>query len=145
MSDKKYNIRVYAIIEYEGSVLLTDEFRFGKRMTKFPGGGHEWGEGLADTIRRECEEELAQTPVMIEHFYTTDFFVEAAFRDREQLISIYYKVQLPHPEKIEAKQKPFDFEVEEEGAQIFRWRKITDLTEEEITFPIDKVVAKMLR
>ncbi|HTL81469.1 MAG TPA: NUDIX domain-containing protein, partial [Bacteroidia bacterium] len=137
---KKYNIRVYALVTHEEKILVTDEFRFGMRMTKFPGGGHEWGEGLAETVVRECREELGQQPVSIEHFYTTDFFVQAAFREGEQLISIYYKVVLPHPEKISAKEIPFDFEKEEEGAQIFRWIRLTDLKEDDFTFPIDKFV-----
>ncbi len=35
-----FNIRVYALlINEKNEVLITDEFRFGKEMTKFPGGG----------------------------------------------------------------------------------------------------------
>ena len=51
---KKYNVRVYGLIILDGKILITDEFRGGMRMTKFPGGGNEWGEGLLETLYREC-------------------------------------------------------------------------------------------
>src|ERR1041385_3378794 len=105
---KRYNIRVYALIIHEGRILITDEMRGGTRMTKFPGGGLEWGEGIADCLHRECEEEMHQVPVSWEHFYTTDFFVASAFRAEDQLISIYYKVNLPAPEKILTSEIPFE-------------------------------------
>lgn len=141
---KRYNIRVYALVVWNDQLLVTDEFRMDMRMTKFPGGGHEWGEGLADTVRRECEEELFQTPVEIEHFYTTDFFIASAFREEDQLISIYYKVRLPFPEKIPAMNDAFAFPEEIDGAQIFRWIPMSEVSPEQFTFPIDQKVAELL-
>ena len=142
---KRYNIRVYALVIWNDQLLVTDEFRMGMRMTKFPGGGHEWGEGLADTVRRECEEELFQTPVEIEHFYTTDFFIASAFREEDQLISIYYKVRLPFPENVPAVHEVFAFPEEIDGAQIFRWLPMSEVSPEQFTFPIDRKVAELLR
>jgi 8-oxo-dGTP diphosphatase len=142
---KKYNIRAYALILYEGKILVTDEFRNGRRMTKFPGGGHEWGEGLIETVKRECVEELEQEPIAVEHFYTTDFFVGSAFRPDDQLISVYYKTILPFPEKIKVTETEFDFEEEKEGAQIFRWIPLEKLTPEQFTFVIDKKVVGMIK
>lgn len=141
---KRYNIRVYALVVWNDQLLVTDEFRMDMRMTKFPGGGHEWGEGLADTVRRECEEELFQTPVEVEHFYTTDFFIASAFREEDQLISIYYKVRLPFPEKIPAMNDAFAFPEEIDGAQIFRWIPMSEVSPEQFTFPIDRKVAELL-
>jgi 8-oxo-dGTP pyrophosphatase MutT (NUDIX family) len=144
MNERNYTIRVYALILHNNSILLTDEFRAGMRMTKFPGGGHEWGESLPETLVRECEEELNQTPVHYSHFYTTDFFVTSAFCATDQLIAIYYITELPDPEKIETRSKPFDFEEEKNGAQIFRWVKLDQLRADEVTFPIDKKVVRLL-
>jgi ADP-ribose pyrophosphatase YjhB (NUDIX family) len=141
---KRYNIRVYALIIHEGKILLTDELRMGNRMTKFPGGGHEWGEGLLETIKRECIEELGQELISAEHFYTTDFFVVSAFRDLDQMISVYYKVVLPHPEKIETVENIFAFKEEVDGAQTFRWVSLDKLTPGDLTYPIDKKVAELL-
>ncbi len=141
---KKYNIRVYALIIHEKKILVTDELRMGMRMTKFPGGGNEWGEGLIETIKRECVEELGQEPISVQHFYTTDFFVVSAFHADDQMISIYYKVAIPHPEKIVVVQHAFDFSDENDGAQIFRWLPLENLATHQFTFPIDKKVVEML-
>ena len=55
----KFTIRVYAlIINGENEVLLSDEFRLGMRMTKFPGGGLQFGEGTLACLKREAMEDI---------------------------------------------------------------------------------------
>jgi 8-oxo-dGTP diphosphatase len=142
---KRFNIRVYALIIQDGKILITDEQRGGTRMTKFPGGGLEWGEGIADALRRECREEMEQDPVSWEHFYTTDFFMQSAFRAEDQLISIYYKVNLPFVDKVVTSEIPFQHTRDEEGAQTFRWVNVQTIKEEDITYPIDRYVIKLLQ
>lgn len=60
MEISKVNIRVYGLIFCKGLLLITDEFRLGMPMTKFPGGGLIKGEGTIDCLKRECMEELGQ-------------------------------------------------------------------------------------
>jgi len=43
-------------------------------MTKFPGGGLQFGEGTIDCIKREFREELGCEIGVLKHFYTTDYF-----------------------------------------------------------------------
>jgi 8-oxo-dGTP diphosphatase len=142
---KKYNIRVYGLIILDGKILITDEFRGGIRMTKFPGGGNEWGEGLLETLYREFKEEISQEPIFTQHFYTSDFFVASNFNKDDQLICMYYKVAIPFPQKINTTEIPFNFLDEKEGAQIFRWVDITNLDSIQFTFPIDRKVVELLR
>ncbi len=142
---RRFNIRVYALIIYDGKLLITDEERGGTKMTKFPGGGLEWGEGIADCLRRECKEEMDQDPISWEHFYTTDFFMQSAFRAEDQLISIYYKANLPAPEKIRASEIPFEHTRNEEGAQTFRWISLEKLDAEQMTYTIDKHVVRLVQ
>lgn len=138
-----FNIRVYGIPLYEGRALVTDEHRFGKSFTKFVGGGLEFGEGTIDCLKREFSEELSLNIDGTEHFYTTDFFQASAFHHRNQIISIYYLIRKFDPEKIPHTTTVNDF-VPEERAQCFRWIALKDLSEKDMSFPIDKVVAKML-
>ena len=138
-----FNIRVYAIlINEKNEVLITDEFRFGKEMTKFPGGGLIWGEGILDCLKRECMEELGCEIEVVRHFYTTDFFQAAAFYEKQQLISIYYLVKNTTP--FTPALKGAGVGAKTEGDQSFRWILVSKLNAEEFTFPIDKKVATML-
>src|SRR5688572_28349173 len=92
---KRFNVRVYGIlINDRNEVLVADEaFTNGKRATKFPGGGLEFGEGLKHAVVREFKEETGIDVEVREHFYTTDFFVPSFFDDESQIISIYYLLE----------------------------------------------------
>ena len=123
-------------------VLVSDEYFKNRYVTKFPGGGLQYGEGITDCLKREWLEELGVEISINKHFYTTEFFQKSAFGD-SQVISIYYKVNLISPLKVTVKNKPFDFDVLKEGAEAFRY--IKKPTENDFTFPIDKHVATMLK
>src|SRR6478609_2076845 len=90
----RFNIRVYGLlVNAEGAVLLSRERIGDIEFTKLPGGGMEFGEGTHECLIREFKEELGIDIEVTEHFYTTDFFQQSAFRSADQLISIYYKVK----------------------------------------------------
>jgi ADP-ribose pyrophosphatase YjhB (NUDIX family) len=112
-------------------------------MTKFPGGGLEFGEGIIDALQRECIEEFGQAFKVLDHFYTTDFFIASAFNNKQQLISIYYFMEPIEEVKFNITEKVFDFD-EVEGAQSFRWISMDELNENCFTFPIDKHVSQLL-
>ncbi len=143
----KFVIRVYGLLaNNKDEVLLSDEYRFGMLMTKFPGGGLEYGEGPEDCLRREALEELGQKIEIVRHFYTTGFFQQAMFYDNSQLISIYYIIKTKSKTRFAVSGKPFDFSEKTEGSISFRWKKIMSLEpENDLTFPIDRYVAGMLK
>ena len=141
-----FNVRVYGIlVSDDNEVLLTDEIRNATKMTKFPGGGLRFGEGTVDCLKREWLEECRQKIEVLSHFYTTESFHASAFDDEQQVISIYYLVEAKSDLDINTKKIPFDFDQEQEGAQIFRWATIDKLTKEDVTYPIDKVVVGRLK
>lgn len=144
--EKRFNIRVYGIlISITNEVLVTDEFRMGINITKFPGGGLIHGEGTIDCIKREFIEELNTEIEIVNHFYTTDYYQPSAFNPNDQLISIYYRVKNIKPLNISTTTKPFDFTREVDGAQNFRWIRIQDIDENYFTFPVDKKVAALIK
>lgn len=146
MENKRFNIRVYGFLIDEGSILVTDEFRLGIFMTKFPGGGLIYGEGMIDCLKREFMEELNMQIVNISHYYTTDFFLASELLPVEsQLINVYYLVKAKKPYHFQTTGKKFDFPELVDGVQRFRWIPITDLTEAEFTFPIDKFIVYKLK
>ncbi len=145
MPENIFNVRVYGILVNEKQeVLVSDEYHFEKFITKFPGGGLQFGEGTIDCIKREMLEETGIEIEVISHFYTTDFFQLSAFNEKHQVISIYYLISMLKPFTFPVKEKPFDFALNE-GAQSFRWIPLSALRKEDFTFPIDQKVAELLR
>lgn len=134
-----FNVRVYALLIHNEQIILSDEVYSGRNFTKFPGGGLQFGEGTIDCLRREFREEFDWEIEIIKHFYTTDFFVESAFNNKQQIISIYYLVQNKNTDQLN-----FDsLQSREENATI-RWKLLSELTEDDLTFPIDKKVAGLI-
>ena len=139
---KRFNLRVYGlVINDKKEILLSDEFRFGHFFTKFPGGGVKKGEGILDALHREFQEELSLEILGASPFYFNDFFQESAFRKEEQIVSFYYLVQCDTLKiKVENYEIPFQEETEKQ-----RWTSIGFLKENDLTFPIDKVVIDKLK
>ena len=148
MTEKgKFIVRVYGIVINENNeVLISDEYEFSTKMTKFPGGGLEFGEGIQDALHREFDEECkGQKIANLRHFYTTDFYQKALFFENAQLISVYFLADLIGPLRFKISDCAYDFEIDGNMQQSFRWVKINALEEDEITFPIDKFVVRKLK
>lgn len=91
---EKINIRVYGAAIKDGKVLVLHEEYVGQNLLKLPGGGLELGEGVTDCLRREFEEELNVKINIVSHLYTQEHFVASRFRENEQLLTIYYIVEI---------------------------------------------------
>ena len=139
-----FNVRVYGILLHEGLLLVADELIKGQRLTKFPGGGLEYGEGPKDCLVREVWEEIGVDAFDVRHFYTTDHFQMSAFREGQQVISIYYTFRVADPLAIPVSTVPFDFKQSERDEESFRWIDLSRALVEDATLPIDRVVMGML-
>lgn len=130
---KRFNVRAYGIWIHDDSLLVNEELIRGQLITKLPGGGLDWGEGIIDCLRREWMEELGLDITVLEHFYTTDFFQHSAFDD-SQVISIYYRVLAPSNSAV----------VNHVPGERTYWLPLKQLTPDTFTLPIDRVVGNML-
>lgn len=139
----KFNLRVYALlINEKQEILLSDENRFGKFFTKFPGGGVEHGEGIQDALFRELQEELHLEISGADFFYFNEFHQASAF-DQSNLVAFYYIVNIQKaavPLQEEGYNIPFEKEQE-----LQRWKAIHELQKDELTFPIDQKVLEKLK
>jgi 8-oxo-dGTP diphosphatase len=148
-----FNVRVYGIlINDKKQVLVSDELIKGKRYTKFPGGGLEFGEGTRQCLQREFMEELNLKVSIDDHIYTTDFFQLSAFDPGHQVISIYYSVKALEPIKQRMGKEAFEFDEDQmliykqnNEIETFRLIDWENLNEETVTLPIDKVVVQIVK
>ena len=143
-----FTIRVYGIcikrIEGTRKILVMDEVIKGRRITKFPGGGLEYGESTVDCLIREIREELKVEATDLRHFYTTDLFQQSLFHTAPmQVISIYYRFKLARTARLEVLKEAFGFPdpTRQEGC---RWMHL-DSPVESLSLPIDRHVLALLQ
>lgn len=148
-----FNVRVYGILLNDrGQYLVSDEYVRGKYITKFCGGGLEFGEGTIDCLKREFMEEMRLPVDVTGHIYTTDFFQISAFNPGHQIISIYYRVRPLAEISVPLRNKPFQFDEDQMNTysrtgetETFRFIDKHDFSADSLTLPIDKYVANLLR
>lgn len=137
-----FNLRVYALIRRGAQLLLTRESYETHGFTKFPGGGVEPGEGLVDALARELKEELGLEAGNFSLYYVNDFYQPSAFDPSQQIISFYYMADIPDlplPEEHTEWRGGLPYQM------TFHWVEIDRLPEEELTFPIDRLVLNRLK
>lgn len=139
----RFNIRVYMLIMRGEEILVSDEIIRGEYYTKFPGGGLEYGEGILDCLHREALEELGQAVVNPVHFYTTEFAQQSYFRAEDQVVSVYYHCGLSRENELRTSLNKYNFEGDQ--SESLRWVELGALKDEDLNFPIDKHVLKLLK
>ncbi|MEN9487186.1 MAG: hypothetical protein RIR56_874 [Bacteroidota bacterium] len=131
----KINIRVYAIYLNEKNELMAlDEGYAGEKLIKLPGGGLEFGEGTIECLHREFAEELNLKIEVLEHFYTQEDFLVSRFRENEQLLTIYYTVNILNLE---------DLKILDDSIENVKWISLHE--ENPLPLPIDKIVFEKLK
>jgi 8-oxo-dGTP pyrophosphatase MutT (NUDIX family) len=129
------NVRVYGLCIHNQHILVCQEPFQGRLVTKFPGGGLEFGEGPEETLVRELLEETGQHIQLGPHVYTTGFFIRSLRHPEEQLLSIYYRFFLPDPQGV----RPLP------GAEpdlAFQWLSLDTLDPALFELPADQYVAR---
>jgi ADP-ribose pyrophosphatase YjhB (NUDIX family) len=148
-----FSIRVYGILINEHKqVLVSDELIRGMYITKFPGGGLEFGEGTRDCLKREFMEEMQLNVEIGDHIYTTDFYQISAFDNTKQIMSIYYFAKALEAIKAPLRDSEFDFDEQQMRVynevgetETFRFVDWEKFSEASVTLPIDKIVATLLK
>ena len=131
----KINIRVYAIYLNEKNELMAlDERYAGEKLIKLPGGGLEFGEGTIECLHREFAEELNLKIEVLEHFYTQEDFLVSRFRENEQLLTIYYTVNILNLDELK---------ILDESIENVKWISLHE--ENPLPLPIDKIVFEKLK
>jgi len=139
---KSFNVRVYGLLKNDREeVLITDEFRFNRAFTKFPGGGLEFGEGLADGLKREFLEKLSLEIEVGELFFVNDFYQESAFNPNHQLLIFYFWVNCKNWQEISVN---LEKQILTQDGEMPRWIALKDISAEAMTFPVDKMVAEKI-
>ena len=131
----KINIRVYAIYLNEKNELMAlDEGYAGEKLIKLPGGGLEFGEGTIECLHREFAEVLNLKIEVLEHFYTQEDFLVSRFRENEQLLTIYYTVNILNLDELK---------ILDESIENVKWISLHE--ENPLPLPIDKIVFEKLK
>lgn len=137
-----FTIRVYGLLVHQGQVLVSDELIKGQRITKFPGGGLEFGEGTRECLVREFKEETGLEVEVGEHLYTTDFYQPSAFNNGDQLMAIYYSViPISDVKNLSLEEQNIEVNGKVETLRFF-WAPLEGFGLNQLTFPVDKIVAR---
>lgn len=131
----KINVRVYACAVKDRKVLTLFEEYAGEPLMKLPGGGLEYGEGITDCLHREFDEELNVKIEVVEHLYTQEHFLVSRFRENEQLLTIYYIVNIINEG---------DFLILDPCIERTEWVEISR-PDNPFSLPVDKIVFDKLK
>lgn len=132
---KPFNVRIYGLLIHNHRLMILEEPFMGEIVKKFPGGGLEFGEGTRDCLKREFKEELNLDIRVGEHFYTQDFFMQSGLNPKEQILMIYYRVELADISQLH---------VEEDVIKKLIWIDLNQLSEDDLSLPADKRVTGIL-
>lgn len=132
---KPFNVRIYGLLIHNHRLMILEEPFMGEIVKKFPGGGLEFGEGTRDCLKREFKEELNLDIRVGEHFYTQDFFLQSGLDPNEQILMIYYRVELTDISQLH---------IEETAIKKLIWIDLDQLSEDDLSLPTDKKVTRML-
>ncbi|WKW45818.1 NUDIX hydrolase [Myroides sp. JBRI-B21084] len=131
---KGFNIRVYALCVVDNQILTITESFANKIITKMPGGGLEFGEGIVDCLKREFKEELNLDILVEEPFYIQENFVNSLANDQKQLVVLYFKATILNIHQLK---------ILEPKIKQVQWLSILD--KNPFSLPLDQIVFNKLQ
>ena len=132
----KFNVRVYGIWIKSDKILLSHENIDGYAMTKFPGGGLEFGEGALDCLKREFMEELGVKISQAKLVHVSEKYIPSAFKKNEQVIAVHYLVD--SDDSILNYENIQDTAVGESNLLSFKWHKLNPSLIDDLSFEMGK-------
>ena len=132
----KFNVRVYGIWIKSDKILLSHENIDGYAMTKFPGGGLEFGEGALDCLKREFMEELGVKISQSKLVHVSEKYIPSAFKKNEQVIAVHYLVD--SDDSILNYENIQDTAVGKSNLLSFKWHKLDSSLIDSLSFEMDK-------
>lgn len=146
MLPTSFTIRVYGLLIHNDQVLLSKENIKGNLITKFPGGGLEFGEGTLECLHREFKEEVDININVIHHHYTSEEFYQSSFHTPpKQVLCIYYLVSTNELGNIKSGIPEEAELLINNGDQVLFWQLIKELTSNQFVLETDKLAAEKLK
>ena len=132
----KFNIRVYGIWIKSDKILLSHENIDGYAMTKFPGGGLEFGEGSLDCLKREFMEELNVKITRFRLIHVSEKYIPSVFEKNEQVIAVHYLIE--SDDSIKNYETVQNTAVGRSNRIHFKWHKLSPFLIDDFSFEMDK-------
>jgi 8-oxo-dGTP pyrophosphatase MutT (NUDIX family) len=132
----KFNIRVYGIWIKSNKILLSHENIDGYEMTKFPGGGLEYGEGALECLKREFIEELGVKISQTKLINVSEKYIQSAFNENEQVLAVHYLIE--SDDEIKNYKIIQNTRVGKFNQHLFKWHELSPTIMNILTFGMDK-------
>ena len=132
----KFNVRVYGIWIKSDKILLSHENIDGYAMTKFPGGGLEFGEGSLDCLKREFMEELNVKITRFRLIHVSEKYIPSVFEKNEQVIAVHYLIE--SDDSIKNYETVQNTAVGRSNRIHFKWHKLSQFLIDDFSFEMDK-------
>ena len=138
-----WNLRVYLLLMHPSQpMLLVSKETIGERVYyKLPGGGVEFGEGIADAAAREAHEELGIDIQLDQPYYFTEYYLPSLFKREDQVVAFYY---LASSAQLADIAHHTTFEAKDTAGHTFEWIPLAAFPFHQFTLASDRIVLERL-